>query len=247
MTSETNEIYDIILIAGQSNTCFGYGFTDFSECASNVWELGRYKKDMQIIPATPALYNHSRSPLKSSFGYYFAKYYAKNQSTDSKILVIGCGENGSSFIKNKWNKGDKLYDDLVYRSNFILKNYPGSKIIAILWQQGESDIENVHYQQNLDAMITHMRQDILQPQREETLVSFFLGGMVPFWTNQQANRIQLQSIIAETEKRLPCCYYVDPEGISKPDNKQDAIHYSHENQIELAKRYWRRFEAVYEK
>jgi hypothetical protein len=130
-------------------------------------------------------------------------------------------------------KGDVLYQDLIMRSTFFLNKFPGSKIVAVLWQQGESDVGDKNYRSNLDAMIINMRKDL---DRKE--LPFFLGGMVPFWVKQSAQRVKQQEIIKNTEKRLNNCYYVDPDGIGKPDNSKDSIHFSHENQMELAKRYW---------
>ena len=233
--------YDIIIIAGQSNTCFGYGYDSSTLVPSKVLELGRYEKNMKIIPATPSLYNWSRDPLKSSFGYDFARYYLnRDAAPKNPVLIVGCGMAGSSFMTNNWSKGDNLYEDLIERTNSIIKQYPHSRVVVILWQQGESDIENCNYQNDLDSMIVNMRSDILH----ETNIPFLLGGMVPYWTNLQNDRIKLQNIIKETENRLENCFYVDPEGISKPDNEFDIIHFSHENHVELAKRYYTKFEQI---
>lgn len=242
--------YDIIIVAGQSNTCYGYDYDSTTMVPSEVLELGRQNKDMQIIKATPSLYNHSRTNIKSSFGYDFARYYLEREAENKKpVLVIACGEIGSAFIDHRWNKGDELYEDLVYRANYILDKYPGSQLVTILWQQGESDVENPDYQQNLDSMIVNLRKDIHFTMPVTgipylTPVPFMLGGMVPYWTSQQADRINQENIIAQTENRLLRCYYVNPAGIGKPDNEVDIIHYSDANQRQLAVKYWEKFKTI---
>lgn len=233
--------YDIIIVAGQSNTCYGYGYDKTSMIKSNVLELGRNNKDMLIIPATPSLNNWSKDSLKSSFGYDFARFYSNRTALNKNpVLIIACGEAGSSFIDNRWNKGNPLYNDLINRTTFILNEYPGSKVVCFLWQQGESDLENTYYQKNLDDMILNMRIDLKQNN-----LPFFLGGMVPYWTSLSLQRINHQKIIKNTEKRMNQCFYVDPTGISKPDNNFDAIHYSDVNQQILAKKYWKSFITRY--
>lgn len=154
-------------------------------------------------------------------------------------MVIACAEAESSFIENRWNPGDPLYEDLLFRCKYVLQNFPGSNVIAVLWQQGESDVENVHYRENLDNMIQQIRIDI-----QDFTIPFLLGGMVPHWTAQQNDRKIQEQHIKNTEHRLPFCSYVNPSGISKPDNTFDMIHYSHENQQELALRYWEIFKKL---
>lgn len=238
---QTEQIgYDIIIVAGQSNALYGYGFESTTLVSKNVSELGRQSKNMQIIPANPCLSHWNKDPSKSGFGFYFAQhYYERKAPLKKKVLIIACAEAGSSFIENRWNPGDPLYEDLIYRSKYVLQNFPESKVIAVLWQQGESDVDNIHYRENLDNMIKQIRIDL-----QDFTIPFLLGGMVPFWTAQQNDRKKQQLHIKNTEYRLPFCYYVDPIGISKPDNTFDMIHYSHDNQQVLALRYWEIFKNL---
>jgi hypothetical protein len=91
--------YDIIIIAGQSNTMYGYGYDSSKMIKSNVLEVGRWEKDMQIIQATPSLHNWNRDSSRSGFGYDFARYYSNRNALNKKeVLIIACGEPGSGFV-----------------------------------------------------------------------------------------------------------------------------------------------------
>jgi Carbohydrate esterase, sialic acid-specific acetylesterase len=234
--------YDIILVAGQSNTHFGLGLDPILDAPhESIYQLGRFEKDLQIITATEPMYHHTQMDSAIGFALTFAKLYA-NEYLEAKhrVLIIPCGFSGSSFVNNHWNKGDFYYEDAVSRTKSVLN--PSSKLVAILWHQGESDHLNSNYQENLDSMIVNMRTDLDAPN-----IPFILGGMVPYWVTQTTEAMANQEIIKNTPIRLPRCGYADPEFpfvIDKPDNSIEQIHYNANGMRELGKRYFSEFKAL---
>jgi hypothetical protein len=231
--------YDVILVAGQSNTHWGWGFdAQLDKSDERIFQLGRFKEnDFRVIAAEEPLDHHTKKKNRIGFALPFAKLYANAFLEDDRaVIIIPCGRAGSGFKNNRWNKGDYCYEDAVERTQFVLNNFRNSKLIAVLWQQGEDDISNLNYQQNLDQFIADMRSDLGAPE-----VPFILGGMVPFWVEQDSLRMQTQQIIQSTKLRLENIGYADPSApliISKVADSLDVLHYSAEGLRELGMRYF---------
>lgn len=236
---ETEIGYDVILVAGQSNTHYGWGYDSVLDKSDDrIFQLGRFNhNDFKIIPATEPLDHHTKKKNRIGFALTFAKLYANSfLEKDRAVLIIPCGRAGSGFKNSRWNKGDFYYEDAVERTQFVLSNFRNSKLVAILWQQGEDDVSNLNYQKNLDQFIGNIRSDL-----GAINAPFILGGMVPFWVAQNPNRIQTQSIIKNTPDRLMNVGYADPDKplvISKVADTIDVLHYDASGLREMALRYF---------
>jgi len=243
MTSTPKDSYDIILVIGQSNTLAGNG-GDIAIGINDIKQLGRFNENnMQVIEATEPLDHHSKRANHIGFAMTFARLYEKEMLASNRhLLMIPCGKGGTGFYGHFWNKGDTLYQDAVDRVKYCLEKFPSSRVIAILWHQGESDVDNPHYQADLDSMIENIRADINAPS-----VPFILGGMVPYWVQQDEKRIRIQSIIQSTPTRIDLTEYADPtipSVISKVDDNVDIYHYDADGQRELGKRYFDAFKRL---
>ncbi len=229
--------YDIIIVAGQSNTHSGYPIDIESDISNgDVFQLGRFStSNYTIIPANEPLHHHTINSVKIGFALPFAKLYNKDNNDSNPLLIIPCGWSGTS-IRKDWYIDGYLYNDLITRARFILEKFPKSKIKLILWHQGESDVGSQNYDELIDNFIKNIRKDL----HKENL-PFIVGGMVPYWVKQNNDRIHLQDIIKKTPYRVENTAYADPETpfvIEKDDNSFDEIHYSAEGQRELGKRYF---------
>ena len=122
--------------------------------------------------------------------------------------------------------------------NYVMKHFPQSKFKAILWHQGEKDVDYKPYKKALDSIIVFFRRDIVGS-NEKT--PFILGGMVPFWVGLEIARAEQQKIIMDTKNRMPYVEYVDPTlpfKITKAENMIDFMHYDAAGQREMGKRYF---------
>lgn len=233
--------FDIILVAGQSNTLNGDGLDSAIDSVSNgVFQLGRWNgNDLKIIDATEPLDYPDKRVDRIGFGLTFAKLYKDSCLKNGRqVLVIPCGKGSTGFYSNDWNNGDHMYNDAVKRVNYIIHNFPGSELKVILWQQGEHDVLNQDFEQQLDSMIIGFRHDIVQWSDNKI---FIAGGMVPYWVDQLPSRQAHQMRIKNVTSRVAYTAFVDPTlpfVINKSDNKIDDIHYNAEGLRELGKRYF---------
>lgn len=240
---DNDTAYDIIIIAGQSNTNQGLGLnSEIDVPDDNIFQLGRYSLyNHVIIPANEPLQHHTSDTQKIGFGLTFAKLYNQNLNPTKKpILIIPCGYGGSS-LKEDWVFNGNLYRDMIERVNFIKNKYPNSNIKTFLWHQGEADVYTQNYSALLDEFILKTRTDL------NSNHPFILGGMVPYWVQQDTDRVKQQNIIKDTPNRISNTAYADPEEpfiISKEDDTIDMIHYDAKGQRELGKRYFTAYQQL---
>ncbi len=244
-SSKYQSKYHVILIVGQSNTHSGTGLDRSIDIANErIKQLGRFgERNYKIVGAIEPLDHHTLSVEKIGFGLTFSNLFAQSylQGNDS-LYIIPCGFGGTGFKDNKWNKGDTLYEDAIERTQFILNKYPDCTLSAILWHQGEKDVGNENYELALTSFIENLRNDLGFPN-----VPFILGGMVPYWTQQNSSRIHQQSIIAAVKDNVPNTGYADPNVpfvIEKGDNSIDQIHFNANGQREMGRRYFNAFNCI---
>ncbi len=230
----------IILVVGQSNTHAGLGLDPNIDIPEDgIYQLGRFENNNCIIQAAEPLDHHTKSEGRIGFALTFAKLLKQQNQHD--ILIVPCGFGGTGFADNRWNKGNDLYEDAVDRINTVKEKYPDGEMTAILWHQGETDVflGNQNYQNDMDTFISNLRNDL-----GDDSIPFILGGMVPYWVEQAADRQQQQQLIKETTDRLGAIGYADPTVptvIEKTDNTFDEIHFDAAGQRELGQRYFQQF------
>jgi hypothetical protein len=236
--------YDIILLMGQSNTLAGSGYDPAKDYPDpRVMELGRFGTlDTTIIMATEPLQNFTPEPNCIGFALTFAKLYAeKKLQPGRQLLIIPCGANSSGFLNGHWNRGNDLYKDAIMRTNWVLHNYSDSRLISILWHQGEADVTfgAAGYRGALESMIKALHSDIKADKADS--IPFILGGMVPYWVKRHPEFGKIDSILRTEPGRLPVAGFADPElpfVIKKPVDTVNAIHFDANGQREMGKRYF---------
>lgn len=239
-------VFDVILVMGQSNTHQGYGFDSILDFpCPDIKQFGRFgENNYRIIQAAEPLDHWSKLEHHIGFVLPFAKKYANEYlKSGHEVLIIPCGMGSTGFGQHSWNPGDSLYNDAVARTNYVLSHY-NSRLIAILWHQGESDVGNPLFQNCLDSMITILKKDIVG---ENERIPFILGGLVPYWTDQDSSRIALNRIISATVFRISRTGYADPRQpfvIDKPDNDFIPVHYDANGQREMGIRYFNEFRIL---
>lgn len=234
--------YDVFLVIGQSNTLAGYPYNSSIDIPDQkVKQLGRFSEnDMKVMVAAEPLENHTPKDSCIGFALTFAKLYKQKYLREEReVLIIPCGADGSGF-RNDWNRGNPKYADAVARVNYVLKQYPGSRLKAFLWHQGESDVYfGTAYQTALDNMIKSMRNEIKSPDINN--VPFIAGGLVPYWVKTLKSAGVIDSILRQLPARMEHAGFADPRRpfvIDKPDNAVNPIHYDAKGQRELGKRYF---------
>lgn len=159
----SNEKFDIILLAGQSNSS-GYGEGPVTkEYVPNervllmendavpfyaVPEDGSpYRFIMKFL--NPAARNTVRIADEvlcdygkiSCLAITFAENYAaKCLDPDRKVLIIDSGYGGTGFTCPGWGVGNPLHNRMIEMVSLALSCNPENRLVAFLWHQGEHDV-----------------------------------------------------------------------------------------------------------
>ena len=159
----TNEKFDIIILAGQSNAQ-GHGMGPVEEpfvasdrimylCDnSNIhFEKNEQGEDYLFLPEEcqksirvaqeAGEFDKPDGQRVGNLSLIFAKKYLNNGLLDDgrKLLIIHSAVGGTGFAKKQWGVGNLLYERLVDMTKVALELNPENRIVAILWHQGEHD------------------------------------------------------------------------------------------------------------
>jgi hypothetical protein len=207
-TLSSQDGYDVILIAGQSNAVgFGCGpYTpEFTDQDGRIFQI---KPDLSIVPAADPLF-HRDGSNRVGFGMAFARLYARAFSSDlRKVLIVPVARAATSIIQ--WDDIDEgidfsgagtpfasdtteLWRGMTRRLTHALGAGSGrNRLVAVLWHQGESDYNyindatsNIHrHMGSTDVYRRHLQSlaEALRRQVPSAAAAPFLIGELPrFW------------------------------------------------------------------
>ncbi len=240
--ADIDDGYDVILVIGQSNTHAGQSLDPRLDAThSQIFQLGRFSpNNHKVIAAKEPLEHASQLPTQIGFALTFAKQYVADRKNQRKVLIIPCGVGGTGFLANNWNPGDPEYEDALERTNFVLNKFKDSKLVAILWHQGENDSGHTGYAGSLDTMINTFRNGLVGNQQN---VPFLLGGLATEFIDHFGTPAQLiQTFLEETPSRVPHTHFVSSVGL--PLNDGDFIHFNAAGQRTFGKRYFQVFKMA---
>lgn len=220
-----------ILLIGQSNMA-GRGFlseakeVDFSK----VFMLRSGRWQAVFRPIHP-----DRKTAGVCLAETFAEAYVKKY--DVELGLIPCADGGTSL--EQWKEGSLLYDNAVNNARLAMRT---SKIIGILWHQGEADcrpelIET--YNERFIKMITAMQKDL------GIDVPVVVGGMGEFLTVYKDGALrEYTKLNAELEKlkNIENIGFASAEGLK---SNADNLHFSSEALYEFGLRYFVEFDKLY--
>lgn len=152
------EIYSFLMI-GQSNMA-GRGELlkeaqiDNPNCY--MFRMGRWQKMSEPINPDRPLFG-----IKFPSGACLATSFADSIANDLgvKVGLIPCADGGTGI--DAWEKGSVLYDYTVMMTRLAMRS---SKVIGIIWHQGETDCYGneraVAHKQKFIDMITNLKKDL---------------------------------------------------------------------------------------
>ncbi len=284
----SNEAYDIVVVAGQSNAVgrgLGPSSADGSqsEFADRVFQLGRFgQENMQVIPASEPLQSWGQVPGRwagrKGFAYPFALRLASSLKNGRRVLLIPAARGSTTILQ--WDdkiepdpqhpftharKQDStvLYDDMLERIKFVLAHYPKSRVVAVLWSQGEADVlqianprSDIHdlmssadvYQKALADLRARLRADLSSQGCFPFLVAELAQPWEPMNGRPQGMRAK-QDVTAAVRNVVaadPCgtSALVSSAGIDVNADQRNSPHYSAAGAAELGKRFFSSFEAI---
>ena len=221
-----------ILLIGQSNMA-GRGFyKEVKEIdASHIYVLRNGRWQAFFRPVHP-----DRSFSGVCLAESFAEAYVKKYGVD--IGLIPCADGGTSL--DQWKKGELLYDNAVNNARLAMRT---SKIVGILWHQGEADARPElasTYRQRFEKMINQMQKDI------GINVPIIIGELGYFLQNFSDGSLReyhlVNSALKEIADNNTNIKLVSAEGLtSNPDN----LHFNAESLYEFGLRYFDEFDKLY--
>ncbi|MBR2499069.1 MAG: hypothetical protein IKB67_05100 [Clostridia bacterium] len=260
-----NDKFDIIILAGQSNASgCGWGETTMP------WEINPKIKmlrgRMSVAFGVDNDYDRSGMKIDCVQEYWvvdaderwdseekinqgvlalqFAKAYCENNlQNDRKILIVDNALGGTSFSKGHWAVGDLLYSRLFKITDEALSMNPENKVVAVLWHQGESDVEQMSpqsYKDHILALIENIRTAYGN-------VPFISGGFVDDWANFCPRSSDYENIYKELVGQVKRYGFASAKGLLSNDQvvgRGGSIHFSKESINLLGKRYYNEYEKI---
>ncbi|EEY7534963.1 DUF1737 domain-containing protein [Escherichia coli] len=130
-------------------------------------------------------YNHPKADLSKGqyglvgHGLHIARKLLPFIPEKAGILLVPCGRGGSAFTDRdvgtfsettgasadsaRWGVGQPLYQDLISRTKAALEKSPENVLLAVVWMQGEADLQSSSYAQQpalFTAMVSQFRTDL---------------------------------------------------------------------------------------
>ena len=232
------EVYSILMI-GQSNMS-GRGELYKEAQIENpncvMFRMGRWQKMCEPInPDRPyfGISYPSGSCLATSFADAVANEYG------IKVGLIPCADGGTGI--DAWKKGEVLYDYTVAITKLAMRS---SKVIGIIWHQGETDAYNpekatAHKQKFID-MITDLKKDLGLENVPVIIGELARNYQRDFGDNPLIINKQYHEIASEYEGFA----VASSEGL---ELKADGLHFNLKSLREFGVRYFEEFKKFIDK
>ena len=253
-----NELYDIIVLAGQSNAeGWGYGSVEKAYMPNdNVWSMNYSFKSSEYT-ISPDSEKACGDEIRSNFALSFAQEYVQSGrlAEGRKLLIVRAAVGGTGFVDNRWKCTDDLYQNMISMTKTALSLNPQNRLIAMLWHQGENEIcAKVPYETHFDYVMTLVRSS--RAELNAPHLPFIAGDVVPKWKAERPDTAPpIINAIKDVCKNCGNGIFVETDGLlsnaqefeKSPWNNgkcEDGIHFSRRSLYELGKRYYQAFVKI---
>lgn len=229
---EPESSLDVYLLIGQSNMA---GRAELSKSdLVEITGVSLFNGDGEWEPAKNPLNRYStiRKDIKMQRmgpGYGFAEAM-RTLCPDRPIGLVVNAKGGSSVAE--WHPDELFFQDAVSRTRAALKT-PGATLKGILWHQGEADVSNSHYLEQLAHLVAELRRQINSP-----TVPFVAGQL--FAPDDQQARIGFNSRLTTIGEFIPRSGYAGSELLTA----FDKAHFDAPSMRLLGLRYAERMVAL---
>ncbi|ELH4478596.1 sialate O-acetylesterase [Salmonella enterica] len=156
--------------------------------------------------------NHPKADLKKGqYGtvgqaLHIAKKLLPYIPEEAGILMVPCSRGGAAFTQGadgafnaksgateasaRWGTGKPLYQDLISRTKAALDKNPKNRLLAVVWMQGEFDLQAAYAQQPalFAALVKQFRTDLASyaaqmPDFKADSVPWICGDTTYYWKN----------------------------------------------------------------
>jgi len=249
MLNYKNEVFDIILQGGQSNSegCgLGPAINEYQPdenilYMTNTDMANIEKASFDIAVAEERIWDGQKV---NEFALSFAKEYQKKLLKDGrKILIVRTAVGGTGWRDKRWGMKDDLYLNMMRMLKAALELNPENKLKVFIWHQGETDAGTgrEHYN-NLSALVKSVRETYNYDN-----LPFIAGDFVNEWKlkNIQACEPTVQAI-RDVCKDLGGAFVETSDLLSNNQEigNGDDIHFSRNALDILGRRYFEAFEKI---
>ena len=251
----SNEKFDIILLSGQSNAeGSGRGPADEEYAADEdiLRMVGSKDRDdankwilhfpIEINIETPD--SSERDDLSLAFANEYKR--AGLLEEGRKVLLIHAALGGTSFASGHWGMKDKGYRRMMYMLDCALNMNHENRLVALLWHQGESDVDKNSpevYHDQLSALFDSVKSRC--PDKDLPIIT---GDFVQDWKSRHLESCipiveQIKAVTAEHGGK-----FIETIGLPSNDmsgaREGDYIHFSRNSLHILGKRYFDAFTSL---
>ena len=227
-----------ILIIGQSNMA-GRGYIADAEPLDNrdetlkVLRNGRWQGLFRPV-------NFDRKFSGTCLAETFVEAY-QNDHVGVEVGVIPCADGGTTL--DQWEEGSILFDNAVFQAKLAMRT---SKLVGILWHQGEGDCKEERYPlylSRITKIMTALREQL------NSDIPIVVGGLGDFLKDKVevphlANYVYVNEALEKFSKTFPKTAFASAKGLtSNPDN----LHFNHKSLMEFGLRYYDAFKTVEDK
>lgn len=217
----SQNVTQIIVLSGQSNMV-GYGTT--SELNASLKQVSNELENIHIYDGQTM--TNIKDYTKVRFGpeLGLAHYLHKKNRTNTTTIFIKIAFGGLSI--DYWAENQIMYKILINATNHIISEYDRTKIIGLLWMQGESDA--IARESDLYFM---KFQTLLQKLHELFNITKTISGLIFYWDNRFFSDIK----IVNDALRILSTDVVDTKNFTLVD----SIHFDTESTFELGQQFGR--------
>lgn len=235
ITLEESEILSVLMI-GQSNMAGRGNIGDVPEIKNPdcfMLRNGRWQPMKEPINVDRPV-SGIRYPSGVSLAASFADGLAKH--TGKKVGIIPCADGGTR--AEQWQPGELLYDHALMQCKLAQRT---SRIVAIIWHQGESDCntESALYRNMLLNTFNSLRRDLGDP--ELPIISGELSDKISDSWHIASEWERINKVIHMLEWDLPNYSVASANGLTLKD---DGIHFDAKSLREFGLRYLERYIEV---
>lgn len=267
----SNEKYDIIILAGQSNA-EGFGLGDLKhkfnpknkifiledKNRKSIFfdEKGLLRVDKQFDPniILAKEYENENGEKLGNFSLTFAEEYLKKGFLKSgrKLLIVYSAIGGTGFAKCEWGKTAVLQERMFDMVDYATSLNKDNRVVAFLWHQGECDaFENEDLSLKTKEKYYYEKFSYLVKQVKSKYsadIPVIAGGFVSEWRLSGFEK-QCETINKATKKVLKeqGGLFVETKDLLSNNevvNNGDNIHFSKKSLYCLGRRYFNAYKKI---
>ena len=224
------------LIIGQSNMAGRGGMLEAEALVTNGGKLKVLRNGCWQVMYRPV--NPDRHFSGTCLAENFAKAYS-DEHPNVDVGIIPCADGGTSL--EQWKVGGLLFDNAVNCAKLAMRT---SRLMGILWHQGEADCSLDLYPLYFDKITAIM--NALRRELGDSSLPIIVGGLGDFLPNclQDSNLINYMHIndaLKKFAEKTPYVAYASAEGLCA---NADNLHFNHASLMEFGLRYYDAFKGI---